>query len=99
MESVTAFEAKTQFEELLERVTNGEEIVITRHGKPVARLLPEGRKSNEAVRQAVAGLRSLQAGIRARTLRQKPLRYAEIKSAIEEGRTRKRRQAVKPEAL
>jgi prevent-host-death family protein len=86
MATVTAFEAKTRFGKLLKRVVKGEEIVITRHEKPVARLVPEGRKSNEAVRKAVAGLRALQAEIQARTRGQKPLRYADIKSAIEEGR-------------
>ncbi len=35
MARVSAFEAETRFGELLERVTNGEEIVITRHDKPV----------------------------------------------------------------
>ena len=33
-------EAKTQFSKLLERVMNGEEVVIAKAGKPVARLLP-----------------------------------------------------------
>jgi prevent-host-death family protein len=32
-------EAKTQLSELLDRAANGEEIVITKHGKPVARLV------------------------------------------------------------
>lgn len=38
-------------------------------------------------RQAVAGLRALQAEIRARTRCQKLLRYAEVKAAIESGRS------------
>jgi prevent-host-death family protein len=33
-------DAKTHFSKLLERVLNGEEIIIARAGKPVARLLP-----------------------------------------------------------
>ena len=37
---VGAFEAKTHLSALLERVERGEEIVITRHGRPVARLVP-----------------------------------------------------------
>ena len=37
MSKVTAFEAKTRFGELLERVARGEEVVITRHDKVVAR--------------------------------------------------------------
>jgi prevent-host-death family protein len=40
MPSVGAFEAKTHFAQLLERVERGEEIVITRRGKAVARLVP-----------------------------------------------------------
>lgn len=40
METVGAFEAKTHLSELLQRVEAGSEITITRHGKPVARLVP-----------------------------------------------------------
>ena len=49
MKTITAFEAKTKFGELLERVQNGEEIVITRHQKPVARLVTEGSPSLEQI--------------------------------------------------
>ena len=38
--TVGAFEAKTKFSELLERVRGGAEITITKHEKPVARLVP-----------------------------------------------------------
>ena len=40
MESVNVHEAKTHFSKLLARVSRGEEIVISRAGKPVARLVP-----------------------------------------------------------
>lgn len=40
MAEVGAFEAKNMLSALLDRVERGEEIVITRHGKPVARLVP-----------------------------------------------------------
>jgi prevent-host-death family protein len=40
MEEIGAFEAKNTLGTLLDRVERGEEIVITRHGKPVARLVP-----------------------------------------------------------
>ncbi|MGC8644203.1 MAG: type II toxin-antitoxin system Phd/YefM family antitoxin, partial [Isosphaeraceae bacterium] len=40
MESVGSFEAKTHLPQLLERVAQGEEFTITKHGKPVARLAP-----------------------------------------------------------
>lgn len=38
---IGAFEAKNKLGMLLDRVEQGEEIVITRHGKRVARLVPE----------------------------------------------------------
>ncbi len=37
---VGAYHAKTHFSELLERVEGGEEVTITRHGSPVAKLVP-----------------------------------------------------------
>ena len=40
MHSVGSYEAKTHLPQLLERVERGETITITRHGKPVARLVP-----------------------------------------------------------
>lgn len=49
---IGAFEAKTHLAELLRRAEAGEEVVITRRGKPVARLLPF-RESDVADRQRV----------------------------------------------
>ncbi|HSO72953.1 MAG TPA: type II toxin-antitoxin system prevent-host-death family antitoxin, partial [Thermodesulfobacteriota bacterium] len=43
-EAVNVHEAKTHFSRLLERVNRGEEIVIAKAGKPVARLVPYGEK-------------------------------------------------------
>ena len=40
MFTVGSFEAKTHLAELLERAANGETIIITKHGKPLARLAP-----------------------------------------------------------
>ena len=40
MHTVGSYEAKTHLPQLLERVENGEIITITRHGRPVARLVP-----------------------------------------------------------
>jgi prevent-host-death family protein len=42
---IGAFEAKTKFSELLERVSQGAEITITKHEKPVARLVPFDKPS------------------------------------------------------
>lgn len=84
MAKVTAFEAKTRFGELLNRVAEGEEVVITRHDKPVARLVPEGAWRSEDVRRAVEGLRELQQQIRRRS--KAKLSSRDVRSAIDEGR-------------
>jgi prevent-host-death family protein len=86
MESVTALEAKTRFGQLLERVAQGEEVIITRHDKPVARLIPEGRRNLESVRAAVAGIFELRRQISERDAGQPKLTSAEVKAWIEEGR-------------
>lgn len=84
MAKVTAFEAKTRFGELLERVARGEEVVITRHDKAVARLVPEGGARADDVRRGVQGLRDLQQRIRKRSKAR--LSDAEVRAAIDEGR-------------
>jgi prevent-host-death family protein len=86
MESVTALEAKTRFGQLLERVAQGEEVIITRHEKPVARLVPEGRRNIESIRAAVAGLFELRGTISGRHQGKSKLTAAEVKSWIGEGR-------------
>ena len=86
MASVTAFEAKTRFGKLLERVIQGEEVVITRHDKPIARLIPEGRPALSSIAGAVAGLRDLRRAINHRTAGRAKLTLAEVKSAIKKGR-------------
>ena len=47
MKKIGAFEAKNTLGSLLDRVQRGEEIVITRHGKPVARLVPNGDRIDQ----------------------------------------------------
>ena len=86
MESITALEAKTRFGQLLKRVAQGEEVVITRHEKPVARLVPEGRRNLESVRAAVAGMFELRGQIFDRNQGKPKLTAAEVKSWIGEGR-------------
>jgi prevent-host-death family protein len=84
MAKVTAFEAKTRFGELLDRVARGEEVVITRHDRPVARLVPEGAQRLDDVRRAVEGLRELQQRIRRRS--RAKLSDRDVRAAIEDGR-------------
>ncbi|HLI19941.1 MAG TPA: type II toxin-antitoxin system prevent-host-death family antitoxin [Stellaceae bacterium] len=57
---VGAFEAKNRLSDLLERAENGEEIVITRRGKPVAKLVPiKGGRDVERARAAARDIRAL----------------------------------------
>lgn len=86
MNTVTALEAKTRFGELLDRVTRGEEIIITRHEKPVARMVPEGGRNLEGIRAGVAALRELQEAIQKRTGDKAGLSDDEARAAIEDGR-------------
>ena len=56
MTEVGAYEAKTHLPQLLKRVAQGEEIIITRHGVPVARLAPVGVASREDIVEAIEEL-------------------------------------------
>lgn len=87
MSSITAIEAGARFGEILDRVVRGEEVVITRHDKPVARLVPEGQGNRVEVRAAVAGLRQLRESIRARKKGRAKLTDAEVRAAVDEGRS------------
>ncbi|MGB6676095.1 MAG: type II toxin-antitoxin system prevent-host-death family antitoxin [Terriglobales bacterium] len=53
MLKIGAFEAKNTFGTLLDRVQRGEEIVITRHGQPIARLVPHAARIDQSQTQAV----------------------------------------------
>jgi prevent-host-death family protein len=82
MATMSAFEARTRFGNLLDRVAQGEEIVITRHDKPVARLVPEGRVPLRQVSEAVAELGALRREMK----KCRALSPKEIRDAIAEGR-------------
>ena len=62
MESVGAYEAKTHLPQLLDRVARGEEIQITRNGRPVARLVPETAADEPDVRGVIAQVREFRKG-------------------------------------
>ncbi len=81
--SVGAYDAKTRLSELLDRVERGEQIVITRHGKPVARLVPEGGHNVADALAAVAELTRHRKELAARGVR---VTQAEIRAMRDEGR-------------
>ena len=62
MESVGAYEAKTHLPQLLDRVASGEEIQITRNGRPVARLVPEPAEEASDIRSVIAQIREFRKG-------------------------------------
>jgi prevent-host-death family protein len=62
MESVGAYEAKTHLPQLLDRVARGEEIQITRNGRPVARLVPEPADEITDIRSVIAEIREFRKG-------------------------------------
>ena len=64
MESVGAYEAKTHLAQLLDRVASGEEIQITRNGRPVARLVPEPAEETSDIRSVIAQIREFRKGRR-----------------------------------
>jgi prevent-host-death family protein len=59
---VGAFEAKTHLSALLDRVAQGEEVVITKHGRPVARLVPAAAAERESVDAIIARIKALRVG-------------------------------------
>ena len=86
MATVPAFQAKTRFGELLDRVAEGEEIIITRHDKPVARLIAEGKRSLADIRRAGEGLKALQKEIAANKKVKAPETWEKFKAFVEAGR-------------
>ncbi len=76
MITVSAFEAKTHLSTLLDRVAGGEEVVITKHGKPVARLVGAPHADRMRVSDAFKKLKALRKGTTLDGLSWKTLRDA-----------------------
>lgn len=54
---IGAFEAKTHFSALLEKVESGEQIIITKHGHPVAKLVPITSYNREKIKSTIKKLK------------------------------------------
>lgn len=79
MKAVGSFEAKAHLPQLLERAAKGEEITITEHGKPVARVVPVVPETPRPdVRAAVEAMKQFRKG--------RSLGGLSIREMIEEGR-------------
>ena len=79
MRTIQASEAKTKFLNILDDVERGETVVVTRHGKAVARITPEPEVDRERVKRAIEEMRALRRRIG-------KLSLEEILSARDEGR-------------
>lgn len=79
MEEVGLFEAKNRLSHFVHRAKKGEEILITWHGQPAARLVPATHVfDREKARKAIAKMRRLRRGVKLKGLK--------IKDLINEGR-------------
>ncbi len=76
--TVGAYEAKTHLPRLLEEVAAGQTITITKHGRPVARLVPPLTNDRPEPDRVVASLRQARQGIR--------LKGLSLRELLEEGR-------------
>jgi prevent-host-death family protein len=76
MIEVGAYEAKTRLSSLLDKVEQGEEVVITRHGAPVARLVPARVANKAEIDEAIAQLKEMRKGLTLGGLSWKELRDA-----------------------
>ena len=79
MREIQASEAKTHLPQLLDDVERGQTLIITRHGRRIARIVPELDRRQEEIDKALAGIREL----RRRTGR---ITVRELLSARDEGR-------------
>jgi prevent-host-death family protein len=59
MKEIQASVAKAKFAELLDEVERGETVVITRHGKTIARLVPDEETRRERARLAIEKIKEL----------------------------------------
>ena len=72
--TVGAYEAKTHMSELLEKVEAGEEITITRHGTPIAKLVPVKKETSQEERlAAIERIQHLASGLSLAGLKVKDL--------------------------
>jgi len=79
-QQIGAFEAKTHFSQLISEVERGADYVVTRHGKPVAKIIPFEKKPEMTFQEAVENLKGMR-----KLFRGEPGSF-NIREAIEDGR-------------
>ena len=79
-QQIGAFEAKTNFSRIIEKAEQGADFIITRRGKPVAKIIPFEKEPEMTRQEALECFRELR-----KNYRGKPGDF-NIREAIEEGR-------------
>jgi prevent-host-death family protein len=82
MDTVNLFDAKNRLSALVDQVEHGQEVTITRRGKPVARLVPIANQSQQG-RNVAEKLRALRQGV---AKRGESFAWDELKAYRDEGR-------------
>ena len=59
MREIQASDAKARLPQLLDDVERGETLIITRHGRAIARIIPEVDRRQEEVDRSLASIREL----------------------------------------
>ena len=78
MNTIGSYEAKTHLPRLLDKVSKGARITITKHGVPVAQLVPVGQDPRQDIREVISELKRFRKG--------RTLNGITIRELIEEGR-------------
>jgi prevent-host-death family protein len=81
MQRIGIYDARAKFSELIERAAGGEEVVITRRGKPIVKLVSAGSGSGAAVRRKSAAVKRIE-----RMREEFNIRGVNIRKLIEQGR-------------
>ena len=79
MQTIQASEAKMHFLRILDHVERGETVVITRHGRAIARISPETQMDQQSVDEAMASIQEIKKGT-------KPVSLEELLATRDEGR-------------
>lgn len=75
--TIGAYQAKTNFSQLIERVSRGERITITKHGVPVALISPVETKPAREISEVIKDIKSFRSSLRLE---------GDLRETIEEGR-------------
>jgi prevent-host-death family protein len=79
MREIQASEVQAHLSELLDDVERGETLIITRHGRPIARIVPGADKRQDGIDKAIASIRELRKHTGRTT-------FEELRSARDQGR-------------